>query len=172
MTYRCPKKNLVSHVFILSIIIFACISCGSYETAMAPKEADKSKQTPKIVFLNYTIKKDKFGKKTVDLLSYKKVDGTLKGQKKKIEANGNTEDLICSQFDASSFTLSQQLIKNPLKKEIEYVDETKNFKVARMELDSAEFTVRLQLYPETKYITINYTDAQKSPLSLTKVSEL
>ncbi|GAL66190.1 hypothetical protein [Jejuia pallidilutea] len=41
-----------------------------------------------------------------------------------------------------------------------------------MELDSSEFTVRLQLYPETKYIAINLNGAKQRPIALTKVSEL
>ncbi|TBN01348.1 hypothetical protein EYD45_13150 [Hyunsoonleella flava] len=147
------------------------VSCGGNRTATSSNSLDDIKQTPKIVFLNYTIKKDNNGKKTIDFISSKKVDGKLKNQKKFLDKNGHAEDLICSQFDASSATLSQQLIKNPLLKHVEYVDETKNFRIVKMELDSADFTVRLQLYPETKYIAINYNN-EKRPLILTKVSEL
>lgn len=155
----------------MSLIFLVSYSCGSNKGTKTSKDIYKVEQTPKIVFLNYAIKKSTTSSNTIQFISSKKVNGKLKNQKKIIDDKGNPEDLICSQFDAASTTLSQQLIKNPLSKHIEYVDETKNFKIAKMELDSAEFTVRLQLYPKTKYIAIHYNNEER-PLVLTKVNEL
>lgn len=171
MTYNCPK--IVTFLKLLPVFLYtlACISCGVNREASASEKTYEVKQTPKIVFLNYSIKKNENGKKTVTFLNSKKVKGSLKNQKRILDKTGNLGDLVCTQLDATSATLSEQLIKNPLVKTLEYVDETKNFKVVQMELDSSEFTVRLQLYPETKYIAININSKQ-NPLILTNVSEL
>ncbi|TBN12445.1 hypothetical protein [Hyunsoonleella pacifica] len=171
MTYKRPKNSFLIHLLMLFVFSFMLIGCNAKKVVTSSETINELDKTPKIIFLNYLIKKNSDGKKTIDFINAKKVDGTLKNQKRKINSYGNFDDLVCSQFDASSTTLSQQLIKNPLSKHLEYVDETKNFKIAKMELDSAAFTVRLQLYPETKYIAINYSN-DKHPLILTKVSEL
>jgi len=172
MIYNRSKIQLFSNLLVLFIIFLVVISCGSNKSVSSSKTVSHVKQTPEIVFINYIIKKDANNNFKVEYRGAKKVKGKLKNQKKILDKQGATGDLICSQFDASSSTISQQLIKNPLKKTVEYVDETKNFKIANIELDSAEFTVRLQLFPETKYIAINFNGAPQRPPVLTKVSEL
>lgn len=171
MTYSCPKIIAFLKLLPVFLCTLVCVSCGVNREASASEKTYEVKQTPKIVFLNYSIKKNENGNKTVAFLDSKKVEGTLKNQKKILDKKVNLGDLVCAQLDASSSIVSQQLIKNPLVKTVEYVDETKNFKVVQMELDSSEFTVRLQLYPETKYVAININN-EENPLILTKVSEL
>jgi len=170
MIYKAPKYcfflNLLAVFFIL-----LCVSCGINQTTPASKTIPEVKRTPQIVFLNYNIKKNKNGNTTVTFVNSKKVKGTLKNQKKILDKKGESEDLICEQFDVTSTLLSQHIIKNPLLKTVEYVDDTKNFRVVQMALDSSQFTVRLQLYPETKYVAIHKNNEQ-TPLSLTKVSDL
>lgn len=172
MIYNRSKIQLFSNLLVLFIIFLVVISCGSNKSVSSSENMSQVKQTPEIVFINYAIKKDDKGNYKVEFRGSKKVEGKLKNQKKILDKQGISGDLICSQFDASSSTLSQQLIKNPLKKTVEYVDENKNFKIANIELDSAEFTVRLQLFSETKYIAINFNGDPQRPPVLTKVSEL
>lgn len=169
MTYRRPKIIAFFKLYPLLFCVVIAVSCGTNKEVAPSKKTSEVKDIPKIVFLNYSIKKNKNGDKTVALLNSKKVEGKLKHQKKILDKNPNLGDLVCVQLDGASATLSQQLIKNPLQKRVEYVDESKHFKVAEMELDSAEFSVRLQLYPETQYIVIN---GEQRPLLLTKIAEL
>ncbi len=171
MIYKCPNINRLLNLIVFYFTFMVLIACGANQATQTSEQTLSIKQTPKIVFINYAIKKDSNGKKTVQYINSKRVDGKLKKIKKILFDKGVTGDLICSQLNATSATLSQQLIKNPLVKTVEYVDETKNFKVVQMELDSSVFSIRLQLYPEAKYIAIN-TNNEQNPLILTKVSEL
>lgn len=172
MNYKHPKINIFYNLLVMALIFLVSYSCGSNKAVSTSKDTSKVEQTPKIVFLNYAIKKNNTGSNTIQFISSKKVNGKLKNQKKILVDKGDPGDLLCLQLDATSATISQLLIKNPLQKTVEYVDETKNFKVVNMALDSTEFFVRLQLYPETKFIAINNSLGSKKPLILTKVSEL
>ncbi|GAL88216.1 hypothetical protein [Jejuia pallidilutea] len=172
MIYSGPKIIAFFKLLAVCCCTVVCISCIANQEISASEKKSEIRYKPKIVFLNYSVKKNENNTKIVTFLNSKKVDGTLKDQKKILDKKGKLGDLVCTQLDASSSIVSQQLVKNPLKKTIEYVDETKNFKVVQMELDSSEFTVRLQLYPETKYIAINLNGAKQRPIALTKVSEL
>lgn len=176
MNYICPKLNFYKHLIILSAIAAVLCNCGANKSASATKAQAKAvlHQTPKIVFLNYSLKKDSYGNKTAKLISSKKVDGTLKNQKKKLQSKGNSEDIICTQFNANSKTIAEVLIKNPLKKKLEYVNESKTLKTALIELDSTQFTVRLQLYPETNHIKLYKINLDNSlnELILTKRIDL
>ncbi|PQV48276.1 hypothetical protein CLV33_105126 [Jejuia pallidilutea] len=172
MIYSGPKIIDFFKLLAVCCCTVVCISCIANQDISASEKKSEIRYKPKIVFVSYSIKKNENGNKTVAFLDSKKVDGTLKNQKKILDKKGNLGDLVCAQLDASSSIVSQQLVENPLKKTIEYVDETKNFKVVQIALDSAKFTVRLQLYPETKYIAINLNGATQRPIALTKVSEL
>ena len=65
--------------------------------------------------------------------------------------------------------LNQILIKNPLVKSIEYVDDSKNFKTETIKTDKTQFSIRLQLKSNTKYITIS-NFAENDPLIKTQIN--
>ena len=123
----------------------------------------------KILFLNYSIEKTSNGKRVIQFINKKIVDGKLKPISFESIENGIVGDLIFTEFDKKSKVLHQLLIKNPLFKTIEYVDDSKNFKTETIKSDKTQFSIRLQLNSNTKYITIS-NFAENDPLIKTQIN--
>lgn len=141
--------NLLTYFCVVSITV----GCATQKELESSNNKIFSAKNPEIVFLTYTIKKTPTGKKHIDLSSSKTVKGKLKTYKntKKQITEG---DLVCYQIDKNYNIVSEQHIDNPLKKHIEYMDAHLNFKSQLQQLDSAYFSIRLNLNPVTDYITI------------------
>ncbi|MGC6429540.1 MAG: hypothetical protein ACON5F_00705 [Jejuia sp.] len=172
MSYKRPKTYYFKNLLISILCSMMMLCCKTAKPAVASKVDEIKDKPERIVFLNYAIKKDANGNKNIRLLTSKKVEGSLKSHRTLVDGEGNSEDLICSQLNGEASIVSQTLIRNPLHKTLEYLDDSKNFKAIAMELDSSEFTVRLQLYPETQSISITDVSEQSDPYILTKVTEL
>ncbi|GAA4805753.1 hypothetical protein [Litoribaculum gwangyangense] len=82
--------------------------------------------------------------------------------KKNKVLEGITGDLICAQLDKNNNILQRQIVKNPLIKNIEYIDDSKSFNNKQIELDSTQIAIRLQLEPNTKYISIYNFNTKKN----------
>lgn len=160
------KKLSTSTVF--SFILFCLIiSCGSLKNTKANQaEIDKD---PKIIFLTYSISQDENDKRSVQYVSQKTVDGRLKTRTSESIKNASTGDLICKQLGKNSKPLHTTLVKDPLNKTIEFIDESKKFQTKTINATKTQFSIRLQLKSNTKYITIsNFAD--NHPLIKTKIN--
>ena len=144
------KKNI--NIKTLALILFLALqftACGSKKIISTNNE----NYPPKLIFLNYNIDKFENGKKSIRFINKIITDGKLKHNQ--YQENGTLGDLECNQLDKNSNILQRIVLKNPLVKVIEYIDETKNFKVKKVTLSSTEFSLRLKLEPNAKYVTIN-----------------
>ncbi len=151
------------------IMLLGCASKHSLST-----NTDKIETAPKIIFLNYSIKKTLDGNRTIRFINKKIVEGKLKNHHNRFLKTGTSEDLQLFQLDKKSNTLQSIIIKNPLAKTIEYVDESKSLQTKKIDLDSTPFSLRLQLRPNTKYISIHpisYSKNQTAPLIKTKLNQ-
>ncbi|GAB1856351.1 hypothetical protein MHTCC0001_11860 [Flavobacteriaceae bacterium MHTCC 0001] len=167
MYYFGPKigKYINSRVY-LCFGLLCVISCVTKQPVTQQSSVVNTQQNPKIVFLNYNIKKNTSGTVSAKLLNSKHVEGKLKAPKKQIIEKGDTDDLICAQLDASSRVISATFIHNPLKKTIEYIDESKRLSASQIKLDSTQFMVRIQLFPETRYISLSQNNLDNSTTEL------
>jgi hypothetical protein len=166
--YRVEHKKLNTSVIVLALFLLMA-SCGSNKNSTT-KPRSSIESNPKIIFLNYSIKKNTNSSRSIQLINKKVVDGKLK-RTNDIE-DGDFGDLICYQLDKNSKILQKTIIKNPLKKTIEYLDSEKKFQLKQLDLDSVRFSVRLKLKSNTKYITLdNISDFDNSsePLIKTKI---
>lgn len=133
-------------------------SCKSTNNLTTPESSIVS--NPKILFLNYSIKKSSSEARSVLLINKIITKGKFKKNNNLKDAISG--DLIGHQLDKNSNVLQDFIIKNPLIKNIEYIDGSNSFQIKKIVLDSAEFSLRLQLKPNTKYITIsNFNDPKK-----------
>ncbi|ALJ04797.1 hypothetical protein APS56_06530 [Pseudalgibacter alginicilyticus] len=151
--------------YVLLGIFTSCISNKSIATHEPSTESH-----PKIIFLNYSIKKDSNNSRNIEFIDKKITEGTLKNINS--EVLGVNGDLVFLQLDKKSKPLEHLIIKNPLSKSMEYLDESKSFQRKQINLDSIQFSIRLQLNPETKYISINDVNAlenQSKSLIKTKI---
>lgn len=148
-------------------MLFSIIGCKSGKSTS--NTLSQTKNEPKILFLNYTIEKTDNNRRVVSLINKKIVDGKLKPQTFHAIENGKAGDLVFTELNKSSKTLNQILIKNPLVKHMEYVDDSKQFQKTIIKSDKMQFSIRLQLKNNTKYITIS-NFASSEPLIKTKIN--
>lgn len=165
------RPNKTYHHFFrvltfLSLVLFT--SCGIKKTGIA-----NNNFPPKLIFLNYQIEKLENGEKSVQFINQIITDGKLKGNSNKYLKEGVTGDLKCNQIDKNGMILHSTVVKNPLTKNIEYVDHSKNFKLKQVVLDSSQFSLRMQLHPKAKYISlieIKELNKNTKPLIKTKLN--
>ncbi|MFB9057255.1 hypothetical protein ACFFU9_10940 [Mariniflexile ostreae] len=153
---------------LIFILAFMFCSCGSIKAPSAP--SSRVAKNPKIIFLNYSIKKTADGSPHLLFLDKIVVDGQLKDTPPK--ETGSSGDLVCLQLDKKSKVLQRNTIKNPLIKMLEYVDKSHSFQKKQIHLDSTKFSIRLQLNPKAQYIVVfdsNVSDNQKKALIKTRI---
>lgn len=140
-------------IFVLSIT-----SCASKKHVTAEdilvKEETKSIPKSKIIFLNYLLVKNAQNEKSITLINQIKTEGKLKGKPNNIK-NISPGDLEYQFFDENFNPIEKHALKNPLKKTVEFVNDFGNFEKRILDLDRVEFTIRMQLHPETKHIVIS-----------------
>jgi len=137
-----------------SFIFIACIllaGCASKKNIQNPDENNLTTKGPKIIFLNYILKKHTNNSLKAILHSKTIVDGTLK---KTTDFNLKMGDLAFIQLDKESTKVKDLYLSNPLIKDIEYVTQTGELDKKRIELDSTQVSIRMQLDPLTKFISL------------------
>jgi hypothetical protein len=92
---------------------------------------------------------------TISLINKIITEGKLKNTNFNTNENVKSGDLKCNQIDENNNILKTEIIKNPLVKMFEYVDDSNEFQLKKVELDSAQISLKLKLEPNTKYITIS-----------------
>ncbi|MFV9550072.1 hypothetical protein [Algibacter sp. PT7-4] len=139
------------YLLLSFILVFLFMSCKSYKNSTNNSIAN----TPKIIFLNYNISKNLNGTTTITFINKKIVEGKLKRNDLERLENGVEGDLVFSELNSKSKIINQLLIKNPLIKNIEFVNESRKFQTQVIKLDKTQFSIRLQLKNDTKFITIS-----------------
>jgi hypothetical protein len=156
------KFNIIIRhlVFVVLAIIFS--SCASKQKTIANSTTIET--SPKLIFLNYSIEKYSNGSKNIQFINKIIADGKLKKNSNKYIDEGVFGDLKCNQLDKNSNILQSVIIKNPLIKFIEYVDESKNFQTKKIKLEKTGFSLKLKLESNTKYITISDISQSEKPI--------
>ncbi|OEJ99310.1 hypothetical protein A8C32_09085 [Flavivirga aquatica] len=153
------KQRKLNTIIILFFLYFFS-SCGINKNITADQPSIEKK--PKILFLNYGIKKTSNNLRSVKFISKIITEGKLKNNKSIKQVTSG--DLECLQLDKKSKILDRIIIKNPLTKNIEYINDVKLFQTKQIDLDSTIFSIRLQLEPDTKYISIRNFDHSKKQI--------
>ena len=148
-----PIITRVSILLILIIVLGSLHACKT-KTVVVPEEV-VVEENPKIIFLTYHISETPSGNRTMQFISQKIVDGKLKKHSTQSIENASDGDLICLQFDEHSNIVNRSLIKNPLKKTVESLNENKSFETNILDLNSTKFSTRISLKNNTKTITIS-----------------
>ncbi|MFD2823076.1 hypothetical protein ACFS5M_05310 [Lacinutrix iliipiscaria] len=142
----------LTKITTLLFILFVVMSCASKQQVSS--EDLKVISKPQLLFLNYSISKNASDEKTIVLMNQIITDGKLKN-KSKTEEKTSIEDLECLILDKDFNELEKISIQNPLLKIVEFVNDLGNFEKRILDLDSAQFSIRLQLKPKAKHIVIN-----------------
>ncbi|WP_406684814.1 hypothetical protein N1F78_03585 [Seonamhaeicola sp. MEBiC1930] len=144
---------------ILLVVLMALLSCKTNKNITSKESITGN---PKILFLNYFISKTENNQKQIVLINKIKAEGKLK--QNPFLKEGSQGDLSCNLLNEKGKILESFAIKNPLLKTIEYVDETKHLKVKQLDLDSTQFSFRLQLKPNVTSISISEIDTVNKKL--------
>lgn len=138
--------------WIVSLVLMVLISCASKKNNIE-KIADND-IPPKLIFLNYSISKDENNKKNIQFVSKIVADGKLKTNSSKYMETGRVGDLKCSQLTKDSVEVASIIIKNPLSKNIEFLNDSLIFENKKVDLEKTSFSIRLQLHSKTVFIAI------------------
>lgn len=155
------------------IILLSIISCASkkevtIENFIAKKETTQISKH-KILFLNYLLVKNKQNIKSVSLINQIKAEGKLKGKQENI-INPSIGDLEYSFLDTNKKLIEKHVLRNPLTKTVEFVNDFGNFEKRVLDLDSVQFSIRTQLPPEAIYFVITeLTNAEPIKHITTKI---
>lgn len=132
----------------LSFIFFlvTLFSCGV-------KKNELTSTSPKILFVNYFIRKEQKGEIILSMKNYLIKDGQLKISvpPSDIDTIGN---LYVNLLNKKNEIISSFILTNPLVKTIESVDSKGDFYKKTIQLDSLDFSIRLQLIYGTEFIEI------------------
>jgi hypothetical protein len=145
------KTRLVALLFLLVAFIMSC-NPAKHTYSSDPVEI---KATPKILFLNYQISRDSTKTNySAQLINMIPKDGTIKVDQ---QHNGQAEidDLELLVLDRNQKIISHRYIPNPLDKSVEYVNDAGQFERKMIHLDSAQFSIRLQIEPSASSILLN-----------------
>jgi len=160
---KISKTIRITYLLILLIALLSCASKQHIETEEEPIITQ-----PKLLFLNFEITKLN-DIKSVSLINQIKTDGKLKGHTSE-DTKGDIGDLEYLILDKDLNQLEKHYIKNPLKKVIEFVNDSGNFEKKMLDLDRSEFSLKLQLKPKAEYIVINeITSEGITKLNTTKI---
>lgn len=137
--------------FALLLSLFMLVSCASKQIVTNQPEIQEQ---PKLLFLNYNIVKIDNSLKNITLINQKTTVGKLKS-KAKAKLKLNLGDLECISLDKDFNEIDKHSIKNPLVKIVEFINDLGNFEKRIIDLDSTQFSIRLQLPLKAKYIIIS-----------------
>ena len=157
--------KLSHYILWISIVLFAC-KCG----VNSQYRINSQKSNPaNIIFLNYKASKNDLGEIKIALVNKIIVKGKIKDKSIKIDENiiGNLE---CIQADNRLKSIKTMYVKNPLNKTVEYVNDNGELEKKQIKLDSAQFSIRMQLDPKARFILIRgIGQAYKKNLLLSKI---
>lgn len=142
----------LSH-FLLVLLIALQISCALKKPTPINKVINET-LPPKLIFLNYVISKNENNEKNIQFINKTITNGKLKNTAK-LQEMGTIGDLKCSQLNKDSVEITSIIIKNPLSKIIEYVNDSLIFESKKIDLQKTAFSLRLQLHSKTVFIAIN-----------------
>jgi hypothetical protein len=133
---------------------------------------DSTIKTPQIIFLNYSIKQDKLnGEYEIKLINKTITEGKLKTNSSVPEIR-KPGDLECVALDNKLELVDSILISDPLNITVESVDENNAFFRKEISLDSAQFSIRMQLNKRTDAIALKKnanSKSQNSYLIITRI---
>jgi len=149
------KMNRFKTILLILISLAIISSCKVSERATGSKDVVRpAQESPKIIFLNYSISENKSNQNyTVQLIDKTIVHGKIK-KNANIPITPAMDDLAYSVSDKDKMVLEENFVENPLRKTFEFVDDNGQLAKKDVVLDSAQFSLRLQLDPKARYISL------------------
>ncbi len=156
--------NYLKFSLVVLFSLFQTISCkGPGKITGSSEKIEIPAESPKIAFLNFSIKNDSIHpENSVRLINKILTDGKLKDNPPSVIPKPNDLKYIVS--GNNSKELQTGFIPNPLKQTLEYVTETGQLAKRDIESDSTQFSLRIQLEPDARYFSLKKFAGQDSEL--------
>lgn len=155
----------------LLVIIAGFVSCSGTKSVSEDGAAstELNKQTPQLIFLNYSILKKADNSYQIELINQIVTEGSLK-QTSSHPHEQMESDLSCLTLDKDKRPLSTHTLPDPFTKRVEYLQEDGSFTTREISLDSAVISIRMQLEPASRYVAVRKSGSQGGPfLILTEI---
>lgn len=147
--------------YITFVLLLLTASCTSLKET--PAETTQNLDEPAIIFVNYKAIKTSEKDVEIQLINMIPAKGKLKMNERQPKDFGD-QDLKYIQMTKNSVRLDSGYIQNPLVKDVEYTDSDGSLAMKRIELDSAEFSIRFQKVPRAVLVVIEKADKQGNQL--------
>ncbi len=156
--------KLICLTLVILLAGCACLHKNATETKVEDVVEVPEPSGPQIIFLSYQLSIDEEKQISAELLSKKIKDGKLK-QSRSRNKDGKEGDLQCIQLDENGHALETEQIANPLIKDVEYVGPDGNLGRKIVELDKADLSIRMQLDPRARSISLQLMNGSNQILS-------
>jgi hypothetical protein len=145
------KASILTKLTMLLLILnFQSCTVSKQNT---PKNYSSNENNPRMVFLNCSITFDSIRQEHEVSLINKII---TEGRTKKTALHSKTPvsgDFNYNLLDKDQLVISQTYIPNPLYKKIEYIDKIGHLGKKEIRLDSTQFSLRIPLIPDAKYVS-------------------
>jgi len=151
------KHNISYNIYILAAFfgMLQMVSCTVTHKTTNTSTNDKiTNETPKIIFLNYSIVNDTIKQEyRIRLINKIITEGKIKENTimSKTPAIDDVEYIV---LNKESQVLMRNFIANPLHRTVEYVTDNGQLAKKDIQLDSTQFSLRIPLDPTAQYISM------------------
>jgi hypothetical protein len=169
------KETFPGLIAIFFISLMGWQSCSvTHSSTSTDIKNDSTVITPKIIFLNYSVKKDKSnGEIEIFLINKIITEGKLKINNTGLDIP-KPGDLKCITLDNHMNPVDSIMIPDPLNITVESVDENNELFKKEIAKDSAQFSIRLQMTENVSSVGIKKSsnpDSKNSFLLITKLKQ-
>lgn len=151
-------KHIISYnIYIQAafVVMLHMVSCTApYRTTNTSSNDKITNETPKIIFLNYSIVNDTIKQEyRIRLINKIITEGKIKENTimSKTPAIDDVEYIV---LNKESHVLMRNFIANPLHRTVEYVTDNGQLAKKDIQLDSTQFSLRIPLDPTAQYISM------------------
>lgn len=133
---------------LLSVVMCSCKPNAYNHTYREPVDVDTIPYDPQLLFVTFKIRQDS-NASVISLLEKQLVKGTLKSNPEISNAN---DRIYVVQLTRDKTELLGYYIDHPLRKSVESVNDQQEFSTRWIELQEADFFVRIALEPTCVYL--------------------
>jgi len=148
-------------IYFLSFILVTFIfhSCAQHKNKTNKSEMETN--SPKTIFLNFELSKNKDNSMALKLIDKMVVDGEIKKNNLAI-SNPKVGDFKCIELDERKNPIQHFYLSNPLDKRVEYVDDDGQLSSKNIKLETTTLSIRMQLHQQTHLIAMEQITDQSS----------
>ena len=169
------QRKLFLHFPLLLFFLVGSVSCMiTHSNVRDENNNEVTTSSPEIIFLNYSARSDRSnGEIEIRLIDKYIAEGKLKTNNPEPEIS-RPGDLKCITLSNRMEPIDSLIIADPLNISLESVDENNALFRKEIQLDSAQFSIRMQLSKQAYAIAImrnTVTLDQKSSLLITRIKD-